>query len=152
VRHGCAQTLALYDCELEYPTPPPFIIDVNTPEDVRKFQVPWLANLHGVPPVIHQDHQTGILDIVNIDICMWLKAMAPTVTKHYCRFHDLIYKVAIPSKGEESPLLWQNLAPPLTDSLHGSVQYQFGCPPGKEMNEVTANDILLYLRSHVGLT
>jgi hypothetical protein len=132
--------------------PPPFVIDVNTPKDVRKFQVPWLANPNGVPPAIHQNHQMGILDIVDIDVCMWLKAMAPTVMKHYCRFRNLIYKVTVPSKGEESPLLWQSLTLPLADTLRGSVRYQFSCPLGKEMNEVTADDILLYLRSHIGLT
>jgi hypothetical protein len=101
--------------------PPPFVIDANAPKDVHKFQVPWLANPHGVPLAIRQDHQTGILNIVNIDVCMWLKAMAPMVTKHYRRFCNLVYEVAVPSKGEESPLLWQNLAPPLTDSLRSSV-------------------------------
>jgi hypothetical protein len=132
--------------------PPPFVIDANTPEDIRKFQVPWLMNPHGVPLAIRQDHQTHILDSIDIDICMWLKAMAPKGAKHYRRFRNLIYEVTIPSKGEESPLLWQSLAPPLANTLCGSVQYQFGCPPGKEMNEVTVDDILLYLRGHIGLT
>jgi hypothetical protein len=93
-----------------------------------------------------------ILNSIDINICMWLKAMAPKGAKHYRRFCDLIYKVAVPSKGEESPLLWHNLTPPLADTLHGSVGYQFGAPLGKEMNEVTADDVLLYLQSHVGLT
>jgi hypothetical protein len=101
--------------------PPPFVIDVNTPKDICKLQIPWLVNPHGVPLVICQDHQMGILDIININVCMWLKAMAPTVMKHYHRFHNLIYKVAVPSKGEESPLLWQSLAPPLIATLCGSV-------------------------------
>jgi hypothetical protein len=57
-----------------------------------------------------------ILDSSDIDICMWLKAMAPKGMKHYRRFRDLVYEVAVPSKGEESPLLWHNLAPPLADS------------------------------------
>jgi hypothetical protein len=78
--------------------------------------------------------------------------MAPKGVKYYHRFRDLIYKVAIPLKSEESPLLWQSLAPQLAYTLHSSVRYQFGCPPGKEMNEVTADNILLYLRSHIGLT
>jgi hypothetical protein len=128
--------------------PPPFVIDANTPEDIRKFQIPWLTNPHGVPPVIHQDHQTCILNSINIDICMWLKAMVPKGAKHYRRFCDLIYEVAILSKGEESPLLWQNLASPLANTLRGSVCYQFSPPPGKEMNEVTADDILLPLESY----
>jgi hypothetical protein len=93
-----------------------------------------------------------ILDSIDIDICMWLKAMVPKGAKHYQTFRNLVYKVAIPSKGEESPLLWQNLAPPLANTLHGLVRYQFGPPPGKEINEVAADDILLYLRSHISLT
>jgi hypothetical protein len=101
--------------------PPPFVINANTPEDVCKFQVPWLTNPHGVRPAIRQDHQMHILDSIDIDICMWLKAMAPKGAKYYCRFRDLIYKVAIPSKGEESPLLWQSLTPPLANTLHGLV-------------------------------
>jgi hypothetical protein len=63
--------------------PPPFVINVNAPEDVCKFQIPWLTNPHGVPPAIRQDHQTCILDSIDIDICMWLKAMAPKGAKHY---------------------------------------------------------------------
>jgi hypothetical protein len=101
--------------------PPPFVIDVNTPKDFHKFQVPWLANPHGVPLAIRQDHQMHILNSVDINICMWLKAMAPKGVKYYCRFHNLIYEVAVPSKGEESPLLWQSLAPPLVVTLCGSV-------------------------------
>jgi hypothetical protein len=132
--------------------PPPFIINANASEDTHKFQVPWLTKPHGVPPAICQDHQTCILDSIDTDICMWLKAMAPKGAKHYHRFRNLIYKVTVLLKGEESPLLWQSLTPPLADTLCGSVQYQFSCPLGKEMNEVTADDILLYLRSHIGLT
>jgi hypothetical protein len=128
--------------------PPPFIIDANTPADICKFQISWLTNPHGVPPVIRQDHQMRILDSIDIDICMWLKAMAPKGVKHYRRFHNLIYEVAIPSKGEESPLLWQNLAPPLADTLRGSVHYQFGPPLRKEINEVAADNILLPLESY----
>jgi hypothetical protein len=41
--------------------PPPFVIDMNAPEDIREFQVPWLANPHGVSPAIHQDHQWAYL-------------------------------------------------------------------------------------------
>jgi hypothetical protein len=130
---------------------PPFIVDVNTPEDIRKFQVPWLANPHRVPPAIHQDYQTRILDVIDIDVCMWLKAMVPTVTKQYCRFRDLVYEVIVPSQGE-SPLLWLSLAPPTATTLRGSVRYRFCCLPGKEMKDVTTDDILLYLRSHIGLT
>jgi hypothetical protein len=102
--------------------PPPFIIDANTPKDVCKFQVPWLMNPNGVPLVIRQDHQMCILNSINIDICMWLKTMAPKGAKYYHRFRDLIYEVAVLSKGEESPLLWQSLTPPLADTLCGSVR------------------------------
>jgi hypothetical protein len=75
------------------------------------------VNPYRVAPAIHQDYQTGILDIININICMWLKAMAPMVTKHYHRFRNLIYEVAVLSKGEESPLLLQNLTLPLCNDL-----------------------------------
>jgi hypothetical protein len=49
---------------------PPFVIDMSTPEDIRTIQAPWLANPNRVPPAICQDYQMGILDIVNIDVCM----------------------------------------------------------------------------------
>jgi hypothetical protein len=101
--------------------PPPFVIDANTPKDIRKFQVPWLTNPHGVPLAIRQDHQMHILNSIDIDIYMWLKAIAPKGAKHYCRFCDLIYEVTVLLKGEESPLLWQSLAPPLADTLRSLV-------------------------------
>jgi hypothetical protein len=81
-----------------------------------------------------------------------LKAMAPVVAKDYCRFQDLVYDVIIPSSGDPSPLGSWPLIMPRAPTLHGLVLQQFACPSGKQMGQVTSADILLYLRSYIGLT
>jgi hypothetical protein len=51
--------------------------------DIIQLQVLWLAKNDRVPPTIHQDKQTWKLSIINMDMNLWLKAMAPSDKKEF---------------------------------------------------------------------
>jgi hypothetical protein len=87
---------------------PPFVLDEGTPADIHQLQALWLANNDGVPPTICQDKETWKLNVVNIDINLWLKVMAPSDKKEFRQFHDLIYKIILPFDGGLSPLEGDN--------------------------------------------
>jgi hypothetical protein len=64
--------------------------------DIHQLQALWLANNDGVTPAICQDKKTWKLNVIDMDMNLWLKAMAPSDKKEFCQFCDLVYEVILP--------------------------------------------------------
>jgi hypothetical protein len=63
---------------------PPFILNKMAPADICQLKDLLLANNDGIPSAVHQDKKTWKLNVVNIDVNLWLKAMAPSDKKEFC--------------------------------------------------------------------
>jgi hypothetical protein len=96
---------------------PQFVLDKTAPDDIIQLQAQWLANNDRVAPTIHQDKQMWKLSIINMDVNLWLKAMAPSDKKEFCQSRDLVYKVILPPNGGLSPLEGQHLVTLLGNTL-----------------------------------
>jgi hypothetical protein len=80
---------------------PPFVFDNAALEDIQKTLALWQCNSNRVPPAIHKDPNTHKL-ICDIDITLWVKAMAPSDKKEFQKFRDLIFEVFLPVNGTSS--------------------------------------------------
>jgi hypothetical protein len=78
--------------------------------DIVQLQTQWLANNDRVAHAIRQDKQMWKLSIIDMDVNLWLKAMAPSDKKEFHRFCDLVYEVILPLNGGPFPLKGQCLA------------------------------------------
>jgi hypothetical protein len=117
----------------------------------------WWRNPNGVPPTVHEDPNTHKLNICDINVTLWVKAMAPSDKKEFQRFWDLMFKVFSPTNSTQSLLgidLHESigLQMPRALSLQQSIVECFACPAGKTIGQVNAYNISEYLRTHVGLT
>jgi hypothetical protein len=135
----------------------PVIYDNTAPEDIRKVIVAWRRNPNGVPPAVREDPNTHKLNVCDIDVTLWVKAMAPSDKKEFWRFRDLMFEVLSPTNGTRSLLGIDlqgsiGLRKPRALSLWQSVVECFACPTGKTIGQVNAYDMSEYLRTHVGLT
>jgi hypothetical protein len=133
------------------------IYDNTTLEDIRKVIIAWQYNPNGVPPAVCEDPNTHKLNICDIDVTLWVKAMVPSDKKEFWRFWDLMFEVLSPTNGTRSLLgidLQRSvrLRKPRALSLRQSVVECFACPMGKTIGQVNAYDVSEYLRTHVGLT
>jgi hypothetical protein len=63
---------------------PPFVLDKGALADICQLQALWLTNNDRVPPAFCQDRETWKLNIIDIDVNLWLKAMAPSDKKEFC--------------------------------------------------------------------
>ena len=116
---------------------------------MRKLLAEWLSNPDGTPCPIRKDPALRKLSQEDIDVFLWVMAMAPK--KELCRFRDLVFEVFLPTNGSVSKLMQSRLRYPDVSSLRESVAQQFTCPQGKTIGQVTQEDLLHYLVLWVGL-
>jgi hypothetical protein len=133
------------------------IYDNTTLEDIRKVIITWRRNPNGVPPAVREDPNTHKLNVCDIDVTLWVKAMVPSDKKEFRRFQDLMFEVLSPTNGTQSLLGIDlqgsvGLRKPRALSLQQSIVECFACPTGKTIRQVNAYDVSEYLRTHVGLT
>jgi hypothetical protein len=55
-------------------------------------------------PVVREDPNTHKLNVCDIDVTLWVKAMAPSDKKEFQRFWDLVFEVFLPTNGTGSLL------------------------------------------------
>jgi hypothetical protein len=77
----------------------PVIYDNTAPEDIWKMIIAWWCNPNGVPPTVHEDPNTHKLNICDIDITLWVKAIVPSNKKEFRRFQDFMFEVLSPTNG-----------------------------------------------------
>jgi hypothetical protein len=75
------------------------ICDNTALEDIQKVIIAWWHNPNGVPPAVCEDPNTHKLNICDIDVTLWVKAMAPSDKKEFQRFRDLMFEVFGPTNG-----------------------------------------------------
>jgi hypothetical protein len=80
------------------------IYDATTPEDIWQTIVTWQHNPNGVPPAVHEDPNTHKLNVCDLNVTFWVKAMAPSDKKEFRRFRDLVFEVFLPANGTSSLL------------------------------------------------
>jgi hypothetical protein len=133
------------------------IYNATTLEDIWKTIVTWQRNPNGVPPAVHEDPNTHKLNVCDIDITLWVKAIAPSDKKEFRRFQNLIFKVFLLANSTSSLLGIDlngsiGLQKPRASSLWESIVVHFACPAGKTIEQVTAHDVSGYIQKHVSLT
>ena len=62
----------------------------STPVDTQPLLRGWQLNPDGVPPAIHQE-DNGTMHLLDIDIWMWVQAIAPKVTAS--TFQQMVWKL-----------------------------------------------------------
>jgi hypothetical protein len=102
---------------------PPFILNERALADIHQLQALWLTSNDRVPPAVWQDKKMWKLNVINMDMNLWLKAMAPSDKKEFCRFCDLVYEIILPPDDRLSPLEGRYLVTPLGNTLRELVYY-----------------------------
>jgi hypothetical protein len=77
------------------------IYDNTAPEDIWKVIITWWRNPNGVSPAVREDPNTHKLNVCDIDVTLWVKAMASSDKKEFQRFWDLVFEVLSLTNGTQ---------------------------------------------------